>query len=63
VVFRSYISVVPTSAHTGDGIPDLLNLLVRFPQTRLAEKLQYVDQIQCTVRGTQPGRLLSFDSH
>eukprot|EP00976_Prorocentrum_cordatum_P080402 1183966-Prorocentrum_minimum.AAC.2 len=29
---RSFISVVPTSAITGDGIPDLLALLVRLPQ-------------------------------
>ena len=46
---RSYLSVVPSSAVTGDGIPDLLQLLIKMPQTRLAEKLQFVNHVQCTV--------------
>jgi len=41
--------VVPTSAITGDGLPDLLGLLVQLPQTRMAEKLQYVKDLQATM--------------
>ena len=29
---RKFVNVVPTSAHTGEGIPDLLQLLVKLTQ-------------------------------
>ncbi len=31
---RKYINIVPTSAITGEGIPDMLNLLVQLTQVR-----------------------------
>ena len=31
---RKFINVVPTSAITGEGIPDLMHLLVDLTQTR-----------------------------
>ncbi|PWW76272.1 hypothetical protein C7212DRAFT_358033 [Tuber magnatum] len=44
-----YVSFVPTSAHTGEGIPDMLKLLVTLTQQRMAEKLMYLSEIECTV--------------
>ncbi|EPS43485.1 hypothetical protein H072_2544 [Dactylellina haptotyla CBS 200.50] len=44
-----YVSLVPTSAHTGEGIPDMLKLLVTLTQQRMAEKLMYLSELECTV--------------
>lgn len=46
---RKYVNVVPTSAVTGEGIPDMLNLLVDLTQRMLGDRLSYVDELQCTV--------------
>ncbi|CAL9215753.1 unnamed protein product [Arabidopsis halleri] len=43
------ISIIPTSAISGEGIPDLLLLLVQWAQKTMVEKLTYVDKVQCTV--------------
>jgi translation initiation factor 5B len=43
------VSLVPTSAHTGEGIPDLLKMLITLTQTRLEESLMFMDVLQCTV--------------
>lgn len=43
------VSLVPTSAFTGEGIPDLLQLLVTLSQQRMTEKLMYVSELECTV--------------
>uniref|UniRef100_A0A2P2JHH8 Eukaryotic translation initiation factor 5B n=1 Tax=Rhizophora mucronata TaxID=61149 RepID=A0A2P2JHH8_RHIMU len=42
-------SIVPTSAISGEGIPDLLLLLVQWSQKTMVEKLTYSSEIQCTV--------------
>ncbi|XP_052200962.1 eukaryotic translation initiation factor 5B [Diospyros lotus] len=42
-------SIIPTSAISGEGIPDLLLLLVQWTQKTMAEKLTYSNEIQCTV--------------
>ncbi|CEI98184.1 Putative Translation initiation factor 5B [Rhizopus microsporus] len=47
--FAKYVSLVPTSAHTGEGIPDMLNLLIHLTQTRMSDKLMYVTELECTV--------------
>ncbi|KAI8081353.1 P-loop containing nucleoside triphosphate hydrolase protein [Halteromyces radiatus] len=47
--FAKYVSLVPTSAHTGEGIPDMLNLLVNLTQTRMSDKLMYITELECTV--------------
>jgi translation initiation factor 5B len=44
-----YVSLVPTSAHTGEGIPDMLKLLIELTQQRMAEKLMYLSSLECTV--------------
>ena len=46
---RNYISMVPTSAHSGDGMGNLMALLVNLSQTRLAKRLSYSDELQATV--------------
>ncbi|KAI8328472.1 hypothetical protein EDC96DRAFT_489954 [Choanephora cucurbitarum] len=47
--FSKYVSLVPTSAHTGEGIPDMLNLLISLTQSRMSEKLMYISELECTV--------------
>lgn len=43
------VSIVPTSAHTGEGVPDLLKLLVTLTQERMTNKLMYLSEVECTV--------------
>jgi translation initiation factor 5B len=47
--FAKYVSLIPTSAITGEGIPDLLHLLVDLTQTRMTERLMYISDLECTV--------------
>ncbi|KAG4919182.1 hypothetical protein JHK84_056493 [Glycine max] len=42
-------SIVPTSAISGEGIPDLLLLLIQWTQKTMVEKLTYSEEVQCTV--------------
>ncbi|KAL0287663.1 UNVERIFIED_CONTAM: Eukaryotic translation initiation factor 5B [Sesamum calycinum] len=42
-------SIVPTSAISGEGIPDLLLLLVQWTQKTMVKRLTYSDEVQCTV--------------
>lgn len=44
-----YVSIVPVSALTGEGIPDLLDLLVQLTQSKMASTLTYKDEVNCTV--------------
>lgn len=46
---RKYVSIVPTSAITGEGVPDLLMLLVKLTQERLSEALMYLSELEATV--------------
>lgn len=41
--------MVPTSAHTSDGIGNLMALIVDFAQTILAKRISYSRELQCTV--------------
>lgn len=43
------VSIVPTSAITGEGIPDLLMLLLSLPQKLLTPRLMYNATIEATV--------------
>ena len=47
--FRKYVSIVPTSAVTGEGIPDLLMLLIQLTQRMMTDKLYISDELKCTV--------------
>lgn len=44
-----YVSLIPTSAITGEGIPDLLHLLMKLTQTRMTKSLMYISELECTV--------------
>jgi translation initiation factor 5B len=44
-----FVSLVPTSAHTGEGIPDMLKLIVQLTQERMVGSLMYLSEVQCTV--------------
>lgn len=44
-----YVSLVPTSAHTGEGIPDMLKLLVQLTQERMTSSLMYLSEVEATV--------------
>ncbi|TFL05444.1 hypothetical protein BDV98DRAFT_500164, partial [Pterulicium gracile] len=43
------VSLVPTSAVTGEGVPDMIMLLVQLTQQRLSESLMYLSELECTV--------------
>ena len=43
------VSLVPTSAHTGEGVPDMLKLLVKLTQERMTNALMYLTEVECTV--------------
>eukprot|EP01018_Ginkgo_biloba_P012031 Gb_22102 [translate_table: standard] len=43
---RKYISIVPTSAISGEGVPDLLMLLVQLTQKMMEERLMYISEVQ-----------------
>lgn len=47
---KEYISLIPTSAHSGDGMGNLINLIVTFSQTLLTKRLIFdVDKLEATV--------------
>jgi len=46
---KSVLSVVPTSAHSGEGVPDLLTVLVRLTQQLMSAKLSFMDFPVATV--------------
>ena len=44
-----FVSLVPTSAHTGEGIPDMLKLIIQLTQERMVGSLMYLSEVQATV--------------
>lgn len=44
-----YVSIVPTSATTGEGVPDLLWLLLELTQKRMNKQLRYLSGVQATI--------------
>jgi translation initiation factor 5B len=46
---RRNVSVVPTSAATGEGVPDLLMLVVQLTQQLMGHRLQFSDDVQATI--------------
>jgi translation initiation factor 5B len=46
---REFVNVVPTSAHTGEGIPDLMYMLVMLSQRMLAKEIAFCEELECTV--------------
>merc|ERR1719400_1362776 len=52
-----YISLVPTSAHSGDGMGNLMGQLVEISQTRLEDRLSFSEELQATVLEVKAIRL------
>lgn len=46
---RSYVSLVPTSAISGDGMGNLIALICEMCQQRLHKRLMFSEELQCTV--------------
>ncbi|CAH1777492.1 unnamed protein product [Owenia fusiformis] len=46
---REFVSMVPTSAHSGDGMGNLVALICELCQSMLAKKLSYSEELQATV--------------
>lgn len=44
-----YVSIVPTSAVTGEGVPDLLWLLLELTQKRMSKQLMYLTKAEATI--------------
>ncbi|KAG0676863.1 eukaryotic translation initiation factor 5B [Pichia californica] len=44
-----YVSIVPTSAVTGEGVPDLLWLLLELTQKRMSKQLKYLTDVEATI--------------
>lgn len=44
-----FVSLIPTSAHTGEGIPDMLKLILQLTQERMVGALMYLSEVQATV--------------
>lgn len=44
-----FVSLIPTSAHTGEGIPDMLKLIIQLTQERMVGSLMYLSEVQATV--------------
>lgn len=47
--FARNVSLVPTSAVTGEGVPDMILLLVNLTQKRMSDRLMYLSELECTV--------------
>lgn len=45
----STISIIPTSAMTGEGVPDLLYMLLNLSQNLMASQLEIEEELACTV--------------
>jgi translation initiation factor 5B len=46
---KEYINIVPTSAITGEGMPDLIGLFLYISQKFLMKKIEYKEHVQCTI--------------
>mmetsp|Transcript_133142 Transcript_133142/g.371152 ORF Transcript_133142/g.371152 Transcript_133142/m.371152 type:complete len:884 (+) Transcript_133142:14-2665(+) len=51
----STVSLVPTSAATGQGVPDLVYLMASLTQDLLASKLELRDELECVVMEVRAG--------
>ena len=47
--FGRNVSIVPTSAITGEGVPDMIMLLINLTQQRMSDRLMYLSELEATV--------------
>ncbi len=52
------MSLIPTSAHSGDGMGNLIALLVELTQTMLARRLAHCDELRAQVMEVRESDLL-----
>lgn len=58
---RTFVSLVPTSAHTGDGMGSLIALLVELTQTMLTKRLAECQELRAQVM--EVIQQLFFETH
>lgn len=46
---KEYINIVPTSAITGEGMPDLIGMFVYLSQKFLTKKIEFKEEVQCSI--------------
>ena len=46
---KEYVNLVPTSAITGEGLPDLLGLLVYLTDNYLIRQITYKEEVKCSI--------------
>ena len=46
---KEYVNMVPTSAITGEGLPDLLGLLVYLTDNYLIRQITYKEEVKCSI--------------
>lgn len=51
---RKTVSIVPTSARTGEGVSDLILLEIKLVQQFMEGKVTYKDDLQCTILEVKP---------
>lgn len=51
---KTVVNMIPTSAHTGEGVPDLLMVISQLTQRYLHERITFGDQLQATVLEVKP---------
>lgn len=57
---RKFVSIVPTSAHSGEGICDLLMLEIKLVQEYMKDKVTLRDELECVVLEVKPITGLGF---
>jgi translation initiation factor 5B len=51
---KQTVSMIPTSAHTGEGVPDLLMVITQITQRFLQERITFGNDLQATVLEVKP---------
>ena len=46
---KEYVNLVPTSAITGEGLPDLMGLLVYLTQSYLIKQITFKEEVKCSI--------------